>query len=88
MNRYEQRAAQQRKAGLRFSLMIGTAGIALLVVVLMIVGVNNGAPSAFFTRAAIGVAVLLLVLRQVSRRLKGRTPKAAEPDPQSRLNLN
>jgi hypothetical protein len=67
---------------------MSTAGLALIVVVLLIVGIRNSAPPRFFTEAAIGVAVLLLILRQVARRMKGRTPRAAEPDPKSRLNLH
>jgi Flp pilus assembly protein protease CpaA len=88
MNKYEQRAEQQRRSAMRSSMMMGTAGIALLAVVLLIVGLNNSAPQTFFSRAAVGVAILLLVLRQVSRRLRGKAPRAAQPDPQSKLNLN
>ena len=88
MNRYEQRAEQQRKAALRFSMMIWTAGIALIVVVLLIIGLSSSAPPRFFSRSAIGVAVLLLVLRQVSKRLKGNGPRAAKPDPESTLKLD
>ena len=88
MNRYEQRAEQQRKAALRFSMMIWTAGIALVVVVLLIMGLSSSAPPRFFSRSAIGLAVLLLILRQVSRRLKGNVPRAAKPDPRSTLKLD
>jgi hypothetical protein len=88
MNRYEERAQRERRAALRSSLTMSTAGLALIVVVLLIVGIRNSAPPRFFTEAAIGVAVLLLILRQVARRMKGRTPRAAEPDPKSRLNLH
>jgi hypothetical protein len=85
---YEKRAEQQRRSALRFSMMMWTAGIALIVVVLMIVGINSSAPSTFFSRSAIGAAVLLLVLRQLGRRLRGNTSRAAQPDPESRLNLD
>lgn len=88
MNRYEQRAEQQRRAALRVSMMIWTAGIALVVVVLLILGLSSAAPPRFFSRIAIGVAILLLILRQIGRRLKGKGPRAAQPDPRSRLNLN
>ena len=89
MNRYEERAEQQRRAALRFSMMIWTAGIALVVVVLVILGLSTSAPSGFFSRGAIVAAVLLLVFRQISRRLRGRRgSRAAEPDPRSRLNLD
>ncbi|MBV9611728.1 MAG: hypothetical protein JO091_04615 [Acidobacteriaceae bacterium] len=88
MNRYEQRAEQQRKAALRFSMMIWTAGLALVVVVLIILGLSSSASPRYFSKAAIVVAVLLLILRQVSRRLRGKTPRAAEPDPQSKLRLD
>lgn len=88
MNKYEQRAAEQRKAALRFSLMIWTAGIALVVVVFLILGLSSSAPPRFFSKAAIVAAVLLLVLRQLNRRLRGKAPKAAEPDPRSTLKLD
>lgn len=88
MNRYEERAQKERRAALRSSLTMGTAGLALIVVVLLIVGLSSSAPPRFFTDAAIGAAVLLLILRQVARRMKGRTPRAAEPDPKSKLHLD
>lgn len=69
-------------------MMMGTAGIALIVVILLIVGFTSAAPPSFFTRAAIAVAVLFLIWRQVSRRRKGKTPRAAKPDPKSTLHLN
>ena len=88
MNKYEERAEQQRKSALRFSMMIWTAGAALIVVVIAIIGLSASAPSTFWSRAAIVLAVLLLVLRQLTRRLRSRTSHAAQPDPQSRLNLD
>ncbi len=88
MNRYEERAQKERRASLRSAFTMSTAGLALIVIVLLIVGLRNSAPPRFFTETAIGVAVLLLILRQVARRMKGRTPRAAEPDPKSRLNLH
>ncbi|MBV9763158.1 MAG: hypothetical protein JO340_21525 [Acidobacteriaceae bacterium] len=88
MNKYERRAEQERKAALRFSLMLWTAGIGLVLVVLLIVGLNSSAPPRFFSRGAIAAAILLLTLRQVSRRLKTRGPRAAQPDPRSTLKLD
>ncbi|MBV9407093.1 MAG: hypothetical protein JO211_17225 [Acidobacteriaceae bacterium] len=88
MNRYEQRAEQQRRAALRFSMMIWTAGLALVVVVLLILGLSNSASPHYFSKIAIAAAVLLLILRQVSRRLKGKTPRAAQPDARSTLKLD
>lgn len=88
MNRYEESAQKGRRAALRSSMTIGTAGVALIVVVLLIVGLSNSAPPRYFTQAAIAAAVLLLVLRQLSRRMKHRTPRASEPDPKSKLNLD
>ena len=88
MNKYEERAGQERKAALRFSLMIWTAGIALIVVVLMILGLSSSAPRGFFSKSAIVAAVLLLILRQLNRRLRGRVPRASQPDPRSTLKLD
>lgn len=88
MNRYEERARKERQATLRSSMTMGTAALALIVVVLLIVGLSNSAPPRFFSWVAIVVAILLLILRQLSRRSRHRTPRAAEPDPKSRLNLD
>jgi hypothetical protein len=88
MNRYEERAQRERRAALRSSMLMGSAGIALVIVVLLIVGLRSSAPSGFYSRAAIGIAVVLLIFRQVNRRLRHRTPRAAQPDPKSTLKLD
>lgn len=88
MNKYELRAEQQRRAALRTSLMLWTAGIAFIVVVFLILGMSSSAPPRFFSRGAIVAAILLLILRQLSRRVRGRAPRSAQPDPQSTLKLN
>jgi len=88
MNRYEERAARERGTAMRSSMMMWTAGIALIVVILIIVGLSTSASPGFFRVAAIGAAVLLLLVRQVANRMKRRSPRAAEPDPRSRLNLD
>ncbi|MGA8029455.1 MAG: hypothetical protein WB992_20120 [Bryobacteraceae bacterium] len=88
MNKYEVRAEQQRKGALRFSMMLWTAGLALVVVILMILGLSSSAPRGYFTKAAIGLAIVLLIVRQVTRRMKGKAPRAAQPDPRSRLKLD
>ena len=88
MNKYEQRAEQQRRPAMKSSMTMGTAAVALLAIVLLIVGLNNGASQGFFSRAAVGVAVVLLIVRQVGRRSRGKTPRAAQPDPESTLHLD
>jgi L-asparagine transporter-like permease len=88
MNKYEQRAKEERKSALRSSMSIWTAGVALIVVVLAILALNSSASPRYFSKPAIIVAILLVVLRQVSRRLKGKHRRAAQPDPQSRLKLD
>jgi cytochrome bd-type quinol oxidase subunit 2 len=88
MNKYEQQAKQQRNASLRSSMSLWTAGLALVAVVFVIVGLNGSAPSGFFKIAAVVIAILLLILRQLSRRLRGKSPRAAEPDPKSTLKLD
>jgi hypothetical protein len=87
MNKYEERAERDRKASLRFSMMMWTAGAALIVVVVMILGLSGSASPQFWSRAGIALAILLLVFRQVARRMKGRKPRSAAPDPRSKLNL-
>lgn len=88
MTKYEQQARQQRTASLRTSMSLWTAGLALLVVIFLIVGLSNGAPSSFFKTGAVVIAVLLLILRQLNRRLRGKAPRAAQPDPKSTLKLD
>ncbi len=87
MNKYEARAERDRKATIRFSMMMWSAGAALIVVVVLILGLSTSPPPQFWSKAGIGLAILLLVFRQVARRMKSRSPRAAQPDPRSKLNL-
>ena len=88
MNKYEQRAKQQRTASLRSSMSLWTAGLALLAVVFVIMGLNGSAPSGFFKIGAVVLAILLLLFRQLSRLLRGKAPRAAQPDAKSTLKLD
>jgi amino acid transporter len=88
MNKYVERAEQRRRAGLRFSLSVWTAGLALLAVVLVILALSSSAAPRLGPTAAIVLAVLLLVFRQLSRRLKTKGSKAAQPDPKSIIKLD
>ena len=88
MNKYEKQAKEQRTASLRSSMSLWTAGLALLVVIFIIIGLSGSAPSGFFKMGAVIAAIVLLILRQLSRRLRGRSPRAAQPDPKSALKLD
>jgi hypothetical protein len=88
MNKYEKRAQAERKAALRSSMTIWSAGIALIVVVVLIMGLSASAASSFYSKAAVGAAILLLVGRQLSRRLRGGASRAAQPDPKSSIKLD
>jgi CBS domain containing-hemolysin-like protein len=88
MNKYEKRAQSERKAAMRSSTAVWSAGIALVVVVFLILGLSASAPQSFFSKAAVGIAILLLIVRQVSRRLRGGAPRAAQPDPKSTIKLD
>lgn len=88
MNKYERGAEEQRRSTIKSSMTMGSAGVALLAVVLIIVGLNSSAPQTFFSRSAVGLAIVLLVLRQLGRRSRGKSPRAAQPDPESALHLN
>jgi hypothetical protein len=87
MNKYEEQARQQRKAALRSSTSVWTAGIALILVAMAILGFRGSAPESFY-KVGVAVAVLLLLLRQVARRFKSKVPRAARPDPKSTLKLS
>jgi hypothetical protein len=88
MNKYEQQARVQRQAALRSSMSLWTAGLFLVVVVVFIAGLRESAPPEFFYKAAIGFAVLMLLIRQVSKRIKSGGPRSARPDPKSTLKLS
>jgi formate-dependent nitrite reductase membrane component NrfD len=88
MNKYEKRAQAERKAVVRSSMTLGGAGLALLIVVVLILWMNSSAPTGYFSKVVIGVAILLLVSRLVSRRWRSGPPKAAQPDPKSVLKLD
>jgi hypothetical protein len=88
MNRFEQSAERERRSSLRLSLLVLSLGGILVVGALALLGYSGGAPQSFWTRAAIGVAILMLVLRQVTRRLKASRTRAVKPDEQSMLHLD
>ncbi|HSU30260.1 MAG TPA: hypothetical protein VLJ11_03410 [Bryobacteraceae bacterium] len=92
MNKYEELADRTRKSALRSSIFFGMAGVALALLLLVALGSRNSAPSGFWSKTGIVAAILLLLLRQVQRQLRRKSqskrPRAAEPDPQSRLHLN
>lgn len=68
-------------------MLLWSAGGILLVGVLALLGYSSRANAEFWKTAAIVLAVFLLVIRQVSRRIKGRNAKAVKPDEQSMLHL-
>jgi Kef-type K+ transport system membrane component KefB len=88
MNKYEKRTQQDRKAALRASVIAATIGVALIAIALVILGISNSAPLGFYKKAAIAVVVLLLILRQVGRRLKRKWGGPAKPDEKSQLKLH
>lgn len=57
---------RQRAASVRSSTMVSMAGAGLVVAVFAILGFAVSAPREHWTRGAIVVAVLLLLLRQLS----------------------
>lgn len=59
-----------------------------LVAVLLVITRLNGDITSLYPNVLIGAAVAFLLIRQLRRRSGQRGPKAAEPDPLSRLNLD
>jgi hypothetical protein len=88
MNKYEKRAQAERKAVVRSSITLGGAGLALIVVVVLILWLNSSARAGYFSKVAIGTALLLLVARIVGRRFRSGPPRAAQPDPKSVLKID
>jgi hypothetical protein len=86
MNKYEQRSLQERKSTMKVSLSIFTAVAVLLFVVLVMTGYIGSLPTQPWQKAAVILAAVVLVFRQVGRiaRRNGK-PKV---DPQSELHLN
>lgn len=87
MNRFEQQAERTRRTLLRNSMLLWSIGGILLVGILVLLGYSSGANQEFWKGAAIVIAVLLLILRQVGRRLRPNTAKAVKPDEKSMLHL-
>ncbi len=86
MNKYEQRSLQERKSTMRVSLSIFTAVAVLLFVVLVMTGYIGSIPTQPWEKAAVILAAVVLVFRQVGRIARRNTkPKV---DPQSALHLN
>ncbi|MFL6353318.1 MAG: hypothetical protein ACJ74Z_15920 [Bryobacteraceae bacterium] len=88
MNKYEQRAAQERKTALRSSMKMWSAGVALILVAVAILALSRSGTPRSWSKSAILVVILLVMLRFVSRRSATKRPRAAEPDPQSKLKLD
>lgn len=88
MNKYEKRAEQDRKAAMRSAMMAGTIGLILIAVALLILGMSNSASLGFYQKVAIAIVVLLLILRQVARRLRRKSRGPATPDEKSQLKLH
>lgn len=87
MNKYEKRAQQDRKAALRRAMMAATIGLVLIAIALVILGMSSSQSLAFYQKIAIGIIVLLLILRQIGRRMK-RKSKGPAPDEKSQLKLH
>jgi amino acid transporter len=84
--KFEQRAQQERRAGLRLALLLSMGGLGVIVAIVAFIGAASSGSSTYWRVAAAVAALLLLILRQLSRRLnRGGGPKA---DPQSMLNLH
>jgi membrane protein implicated in regulation of membrane protease activity len=88
MNRFERQAEEIRRASLRNSLLLWSAGGILLIGALALLGYSGGAPQGFWRTAGVVVAILLLVVRLLGRRLKRGRSRAAQPDKQSLIHLD
>jgi hypothetical protein len=88
MNKYEKRAQAERKSVLRSSLSLGGAGLAIMILGVLVLWLSSHGPVSSTGKIVVGLAVFLLVFRIVGRILSARLPKAARPDPQSTLKLD
>ena len=86
MNKYEQRSLQERKAGMKLSLSIFAGVAVLLFVVLVLTGYIGSIPAQPWEKAALVLAAVVLVFRQLQRFMRRHgKPKT---DPRSELHLN
>ena len=85
MIRTTKSTSDKRRASTR---SLWTAGLALVAVVLVILHLNGGLEPSAYSKVAIGLAVVFLITRQISRRARGKRLRAAEPYPQSQLHLD
>ena len=88
MNKYEQRAARDRKSPAQFTKHLWTATLVLIVIALLIRNLRSSGGLNFSSRGVIAFAIVLLILRQLSRRSRNKAPRASQPDPRSRLDLD
>ena len=89
MNKYEQRAAQERKAALRSSMKIWTAGAALIVVAVAILVLSSSAYVSILLEIGDTRCNFAACVATGKPALpKHKRPRAAEPDPQSKLKLD
>jgi hypothetical protein len=88
MNKYEKRAQAERKAVVRSSMTLGGAGLALVVVIVLILWLHSSAPAGSLSKVVIGVAVFLLIFRIAGRLIGKGLPRAAKPDPKSVIKLD
>ena len=90
MDKYQRpvtRGPRMDRTPVRSSRTLWTAGLALVAVVLIISRLNGDA-SPVYPKVVIGLVVVVLVFRQWGRRAGNKGPRAAEPDPLSRLHLD
>ena len=86
MNKYELLASRERKSALRKTVLIWAFGAVLVLATVVFLNSRDSLPTR--SKVVVLLAVVLLAGRQIARRLKTSRSRAAEPDPQSRLNLD
>ena len=88
MNKYEKRAQAERKSVLRSSLSLGGAGLAIIILGVLLLWLSSHGPVTYSGKIVVGLALFLLVFRMIGRILSNRLPKAAQPDPKSVIKLD
>lgn len=84
---YGGRRPSTTRGAFQSSGLLWTLGVALMFAIFAVSGLRFAAPSSYYSKLALFGAIALLALRQINRRLGRKRSRAAEPDPQSRLNL-
>jgi high-affinity Fe2+/Pb2+ permease len=87
MSNFDKRTPAERKPAAPSMTAIWGIGVALLLTVVLIFVLSKSGATSFNSKAVIGLAILLLLVRLVRRYMRSGVSRAAQPDPKSNIKL-